>query len=171
MRARCPPSTAPSPAPGPFDYPRHSGLDPEYRKVSLMPTFLNASTLWIPAFAGMTVRGGRPTSWTLERPCTSTGAVGKGFGWGYNESHADVAQPEEQRFRKPQVKGSSPFIGSTFSIRAVAVLGSVSINRVSTDFGPFCWTNSQHTTVSGHTPHRYTAIVPWFTGARLMSPQ
>ena len=24
----------------------------------------------------------------------------------------DVAQPEEQRFRKPQVKGSSPFIGS-----------------------------------------------------------
>ena len=27
---------------------------------------------------------------------------------------ADVAQPEEQRFRKPQVKGSSPFIGSNF---------------------------------------------------------
>ncbi len=38
--------------------------------------------------------------------------VGKGFGWGYNEARADVAQPEEQRFRKPQVKGSSPFIGS-----------------------------------------------------------
>ena len=35
-----------------------------------------------------------------------------GFRWGYNKCHADVAQPEEQRFRKPQVKGSSPFIGS-----------------------------------------------------------
>ena len=49
----------------------------------------------------------------------------KGFGWGYNESHADVAQPEEQRFRKPQVKGSSPFIGSIFSIRAAGVLRTV----------------------------------------------
>ena len=43
-----------------------------------------------------------------------------GFRWGYNESYADVAQPEEQRFRKPQVKGSSPFIGSIFSISASA---------------------------------------------------
>ena len=50
-----------------------------------------------------------------EIPCSVSGTVGKGFGWGYNESHADVAQPEEQRFRKPQVKGSSPFIGSTFA--------------------------------------------------------
>ncbi len=38
------------------------------------------------------------------------------FRWGYNKCHADVAQPEEQRFRKPQVKGSSPFIGSIFAI-------------------------------------------------------
>ena len=30
----------------------------------------------------------------------------------YNRPRADVAQSEEQRFRKPQVKGSSPFIGS-----------------------------------------------------------
>ena len=33
---------------------------------------------------------------------------------GRMERQADVAQPEEQRFRKPQVKGSSPFIGSIF---------------------------------------------------------
>ena len=44
----------------------------------------------------------------------SAATVGKRFRWRYNESCADVAQPEEQRFRKPQVKGSSPFIGSTF---------------------------------------------------------
>ena len=36
---------------------------------------------------------------------------------------ANIAQPVEQRFRKPQVKGSSPFIGSS---RGVAQLGSAS---------------------------------------------
>ena len=35
--------------------------------------------------------------------------------------YANIAQLVEQRFRKPQVKGSSPFIGSTF--RGVAQLG------------------------------------------------
>ena len=35
---------------------------------------------------------------------------------------ANVAQLVEQRFRKPQVKGSSPFIGSIF--RGVAQFGS-----------------------------------------------
>ncbi len=35
--------------------------------------------------------------------------------------NANVAQSVEQRFRKPQVKGSSPFIGS---IRGVAQFGS-----------------------------------------------
>ena len=54
--------------------------------------------------------------------------------------HADVAQPEEQRFRKPQVKGSNPFIGSTISITVVALLGAVSISGVSDEFRPFCWT-------------------------------
>ena len=29
---------------------------------------------------------------------------------------ANVAQSVEQRFRKPQVKGSSPFIGSIFEV-------------------------------------------------------
>lgn len=36
--------------------------------------------------------------------------------------NANVAQSVEQRFRKPQVKGSSPFIGSIF--RGVAQFGS-----------------------------------------------
>ena len=36
--------------------------------------------------------------------------------------NANVAQSVEQRFRKPQVKGSSPFIGSTH--RGVAQFGS-----------------------------------------------
>ena len=36
---------------------------------------------------------------------------------------ANIAQLVEQRFRKPQVKGSSPFIGSTF-YRGVAQFGS-----------------------------------------------
>ena len=30
--------------------------------------------------------------------------------------NANVAQSVEQRFRKPQVKGSSPFIGSIFEV-------------------------------------------------------
>ena len=38
-------------------------------------------------------------------------------------SDANIAQLVEQRFRKPQVKGSSPFIGSS---RGVAQLGSAS---------------------------------------------
>ena len=54
------------------------------------------------------------------------GTAGKGRFLGYNKLHADVAQPEEQRFRKPQVKGSSPFIGSTFSITMVALMVSIS---------------------------------------------
>ena len=29
---------------------------------------------------------------------------------------ANIAQSVEQRFRKPQVKGSSPFIGSIFEV-------------------------------------------------------
>ena len=37
--------------------------------------------------------------------------------------NANVAQSVEQRFRKPQVKGSSPFIGLPFG-RGVAQFGS-----------------------------------------------
>ena len=51
-------------------------------------------------------------------------------------SHADVAQPVEQRFRKPQVKGSSPFIGSTFSISGACKL-KWSINKGSQSLKPF----------------------------------
>ena len=45
--------------------------------------------------------------------CVDDVMLRKSVGASYNWSYADVAQPEEQRFRKPQVKGSSPFIGST----------------------------------------------------------
>ena len=55
-------------------------------------------------------------------------AVGKDYRCGYNKSHADVAQPEEQRFRKPQVKGSSPFIGSTFARRQTAIHPSTALS-------------------------------------------
>ena len=72
----------------------------------------------------------------------------------YNICSADVAQPEEQRFRKPQVKGSSPFIGSTFSIRVGAVLGEISISSGLNILGPICWTNAGqiHDNVQQRTP-------------------
>ena len=57
--------------------------------------------------------------------CSSTVVLGnfrlgldKKEGFCYNEKcwRANIAQSVEQRFRKPQVKGSSPFIGSTFGV-------------------------------------------------------
>ena len=69
-------------------------------------------------------------------------AVGKAYGWGYNIRYADVAQPEEQRFRKPQVKGSSPFIGSTIVLAVVALLAGLSIKGIWTDPVPIYWTKS-----------------------------
>ena len=52
---------------------------------------------------------------TLQRDADIIPSCQAMLGTALDDADANVAQSVEQRFRKPQVKGSSPFIGSIFS--------------------------------------------------------
>ena len=75
---------------GLFNYLSHAGLDPASRNVLLLPTLLNASIFWIPAFAGTTIL----LVWTDHRKALDVGwTVSLSIQTFLHESYAIRAQP------------------------------------------------------------------------------